>query len=90
MAMAKFFAASGLSFIPVVGNVAAGAIMASVCHSITYASGVVYLETLRKLAAAEQDAVTPDILKETADAVLQARDMAQVFEEAKRSYDAEQ
>ena len=89
MAMAKFFAASGLSFIPVVGNVAAGAIMASVCHSITYASGVVYMETLRKLSAAGRDSLTPDILKETADAVLQSRDMEQVFEEAKSAYDAE-
>lgn len=89
MAMAKFFAASGLSFIPVVGNVAAGAIMASVCHSITYASGVVYMETLRKLAGAGHDTITPDILKETADAVIQSQDMEQVFEEAKRNYDAE-
>ena len=34
MAMAKYLAASGLSFIPLAGNVAAGAIMASVCRSI--------------------------------------------------------
>lgn len=89
MAMAKFFAASGLSFIPVVGNVAAGAIMASVCHSITYASGVVYMETLRKLVEAGQGEITPDILKETADAVIHDQDMEQVFEEAKQNYDAE-
>lgn len=87
--MAKFFAASGLSFIPVVGNVAAGAIMASVCHSITYASGVVYMETLRKLSVAGDDTITPDILKETADSVIQSQDMGQVFEEAKQNYDAE-
>ena len=90
MAMAKFFAASGLSFIPVVGNVAAGAIIASVCHSITYASGVVYMETLRKLSAAGHDMISPDLLKETANSVIQSQDMAQVFEEAKRSYDADE
>lgn len=86
MAMAKYFAASGLSFIPVVGNVAAGAIMASVCHSIVYASGTVYLETLHTLCAQGEETVTPDILKEAADAVIQNRDMEQVFEQAKAAY----
>lgn len=89
MAMAKFFAASGLSFIPVVGNVAAGAIMASVCHSVTYASGTVYMEVLRKLTNAQHGTITPDILMQTADSVIQAQDMEHIFEEAKHSYDAD-
>ena len=47
------------------------------------------METLRKLADAGHDTITPETLKETADSVIHDQDMESIFEEAEQNYDAE-
>lgn len=89
MAITKYLAASGLSCIPVAGNIAAGTIMASVCYSITYASGMAYLQALRKLKDDEGE-ITADNLRKAAKDTVQQSDMVQVFEGAMQSYGADQ
>lgn len=47
------------------------------------------METLRKLADAGHDTITPETLKETADSVIQNQDIESIFEKAKQNCDAE-
>lgn len=87
----KYVAASGLSFIPVVGNVAAGAIMASTCYSITYAAGVVYLKTIERLMAQNMGSghMTGSDVEAAASQIIASEDMAQIFADAQKSYEAD-
>lgn len=48
------------------------------------------MQTLRRLSAAGHDTINPDILKETADSVIQSQDMESIFEEARQNYNTEQ
>lgn len=87
----KYVAASGLSFVPVVGNVAAGALMASTCYSITYAAGVVYLKSIEQLM--DQDnahtQMTGTDVGKIAGQIAATEDMAQIFADAKKSYETD-
>lgn len=48
------------------------------------------MQTQRRLSAAGHDTINQDILKETADSVIQSQDMESIFEEARQNYDTEQ
>lgn len=87
----KYVAASGLSFIPIAGNVAAGAVMASACYSVTYASGMVYLKTIGRLI--ERDRLHGEMTGSEVEAavgqVIDSEDMVQIFADAQRSCEAD-
>lgn len=85
----SFLAASGLSFIPVVGNIASDAIMASVCYNVTFASGAVYLAAIAKLMRNNGgNALTGEQVEQAAATVVNETDMSKIIEEAQASYEA--
>lgn len=87
----KYAAASGLSFIPVVGNVVAGAIMASTCYSITYAAGMIYLKAIERLMDQNQvnRQMTGDNVAAMASQIAATEDMAQIFADAQKNYETD-
>lgn len=87
----KYAAASGLSFIPVVGNVAAGAIMASTCYSITYAAGMIYLKAIERLMAQNQvnRQMTGDDVAAMASQIAATEDMTEIFADAQKNYETD-
>lgn len=46
---ALYVAATGVSFIPVLGNIASDVIMTPICYSATFTAGVVYLKAITKV-----------------------------------------
>jgi len=81
---------SVVSLFPGIGNVAASAVMAGVSYSLTWASGLIYLKVLTKLAnrgvgLSDADAET---LKKTAKDIMANEDIKAVLKEAKSQYTA--
>jgi len=77
-----------ISFFPGIGNVAASAVMAGVSYSLTWASGLIYLKVLTKLAKrgvalSDADAAT---LKRAAKDIMDNEDIKSVLKEAKQQY----
>lgn len=76
------------SLFPGIGNVAASAVMAGVSYSLTWASGLIYLKVLARLAGRHSDlsSVNEETLKRTAKDIMANEDIKSVLKEAKEQY----
>lgn len=76
------------SLFPGIGNVAASAVMAGVSYSLTWASGLIYLKVLARLAGRNSDlsSVDEETLKRTAKDIMANEDIKSVLKEAKAQY----
>ena len=76
------------SLFPGIGNVAASAVMAGVSYSLTWASGLIYLKVLARLAGRHSDlsSVDEETLKRTAKDIMANEDIKTVLKEAKEQY----
>ena len=82
--------ATAFTFIPLVGGIAASAIMASVVFTLTWSCGLVYLKVLTRFAEANVDFenVSEDELKEMADDVMAKEDIKEMMKQAKQQFKA--
>ena len=88
MAGLSSMAASALSFIPILGSLAASLIMTFVCYSLILASGFVYLKILTNIFRAKED---PSLLcfadlGKLAKAVADHKDIKVLIDDAKSAY----
>ena len=89
-ASALYVAATGFSFIPVLGNVASDVIMTPVCYSATFTSGIVYLKALKRLLADNtREGLSVKKLEQAAAEVMQSEDLDALMKEARSDYDRE-
>ena len=88
MAATSYLASTGLSFIPVLGNLASCLIMTSVCYSAVFTSGVVYMKAARQMLKEKEDGQTlqADEMERKAESVIKSEDISQIFKEAQDSY----
>lgn len=76
------------SLFPGIGNVAASAVMAGVSYSLTWASGLIYLKVLARLAGRNSNlsSVDEETLKRTAKDIMANEDIKSVLKEARAQY----
>lgn len=79
---------TALSFIPGLGSIGSDLLMAGVCYAVTFASGLVYLKVLTRLAHANADFsnISEKDLKKTAKEVMDHEDIKGMMKEAKSQF----
>ena len=79
---------TALSFIPGLGSIGSDLVMAGVCYAVAFASGLVYLKVLTRLANAKADFsnISENELKKTAKEVMAQEDIKGMMKEAKSQF----
>jgi len=87
-AISTLVVSAALTFIPVIGNVGASAIMGITGYAVTLASGFVYLKILTRIFKAGKDPSTlsSEALNEVAQTVLKDENIKDLMKEAKEDY----